>query len=261
MQRGRWVSDDDADAVVIGSGVLRSDPGLQVGQPLQLTIDGRQTTLRIAGIIDSGPEPVAFMSQHGFAASSGRDLASLLLVRTAARDRDGQLDVIRRLRDAFDRQGMVVSSTQLLSEERQGIEDHLQMVVSFLGGMGWVMIVVGGMGLASTMSVAVLERQREIGVLRAIGARGRTILGMVQLEGLVMAWLGWLLSLPLSVPISMVLARGFASVMFPVPASLLPEPAGAWRWLALVTMVSVIACAWPARRAMRVSVVRALQYE
>jgi hypothetical protein len=77
------------------------------------------------------------------------------------------------------------------------------------------------------MSVAVLERQREIGVLRAIGAPGRTIPSMVQLEGLTMALLGWLLSPPLSVPISAVLARGFASVMFPVPASLLPEPAGA----------------------------------
>ncbi|MDG2539942.1 ABC transporter permease [Dyella jiangningensis] len=126
------------------------------------------------------------------------------------------------------------------------------------------MIVVGGTGLASTMSVAVLERQREIGVLRAIGAPGRTISGMVQLEGLIMALLGWLLSLlslPLSVPISVVLARGFASVMFPVPASLMPESAGALRWLALVTVVSLIACAWPARQAMRLSVVRALQYE
>lgn len=56
---------------------------------------------------------------------------------------------------------------------------------------------------------------------------------MVQLEGLTMALLGWLLSLPLSVPISVVLARGFASVMFPVPASLMPESAGALRWLAL----------------------------
>lgn len=111
------------------------------------------------------------------------------------------------------------------------------------------------------MSVAVLERQREIGVLRAIGAPGRTIPGMVRLEGLTMALLGWLLSPRLSVPISAVLARGFASVMFPVPASLLPEPAGALRWLALVTVASLIACAWPARQAMRLSVVRALQYE
>lgn len=178
-----------------------------------------------------------------------------------ARDKDGQLDLIRRLRDAFDNRGLAVASSHLLSEERQSIEDHLQMVVSFLGVMGWVMIVVGGMGLASTMSVAVLERQREIGVLRAIGARGRSILGMVQLEGLMMALLGWLVSLPLSVPISLALSRSFASVIFPVPASLMPEPIGVLRWLALVTIVSMVACAWPARQAMRLSVVRALQYE
>ena len=76
------------------------------------------------------------------------------------------------------------------------------MVVEFLGAMGWVMIVVGGMGLASTMSLAVLERTREIGVMRAIGAPHRSILIMILMEGLVIAVLGWLASLPLSVPMS-----------------------------------------------------------
>lgn len=261
MQSGRWLRAGDTEGVVIGSGLLKSDPGLKVGHPLQLMIDGRQGSCRVVGIINSGPAPVAYISQPEFTAWRGRDLASLLLVRTVAREKEGQLDFIRRLRESFDSQGLTVASSQLLSEQRQGIKDHLQMVVSFLGGMGWVMIVVGGMGLASTMSVAVLERQREIGVLRAIGARGSTILGMVQLEGLVMALLGWLMSLPLSVPISLVLARSFASAMFPVRTSLVPEPVGALRWLALVTIVSVVACVWPARQAMRVSVVKALQYE
>ena len=123
------------------------------------------------------------------------------------------------------------------------------------------MIVVGGMGLASTMSVAVLERRREIGVLRAIGASGGAILAMVQLEGLVMALLGWLVSLPLSVPVSVLLGEAFGRIMFAVPASFTPEPGAALHWLALVTAASVLACAWPARQAMRVPVVKALQYE
>ena len=156
---------------------------------------------------------------------------------------------------------MAVGASRLLNESRQGIEDHLQMVVSFLGMMGWVMIVVGGMGLASSMSVGVMERQREIGVLRAIGASGRAVFGMVQLEGLVMALLGWLLSLPLSMPVSVLLGEAFGRVMFAIPTSLTPEPSGALRWLALVIAVSVLACAWPARQAMRMPVVRALQYE
>jgi len=261
MQSGRWLRTDDTDGVVIGSGLLKSNPGLKVGQPLQLMIDGQEASWRIVGIISSGPTPMAYISQPEFTTWRSRDLDSLLLVRTVVRDKEGQLDFIRRLRESFDSQGLTVASSHLLSEERQGIEDHLQMVVSFLGGMGWVMIVIGGMGLASTMSVGVLERRREIGVFRAIGARGHDILGMVQLEGLIMALLGWLLSLPLSVPISMVLARNFATAMFPVRTSLVPELAGSLRWLVLVTVVSVFACSWPAWQAMRVSVMKALQYE
>ena len=74
------------------------------------------------------------------------------------------------------------------------------MVAGFLGNMSLLMLVVGGLGLASTMSLGVLERTREIGVLRAIGARHGSILAMVQIEGLVIALLSWALAIPLSLP-------------------------------------------------------------
>jgi putative ABC transport system permease protein len=261
LRAGRWLQGDEHDGVVIGSALLKDNPGLQPGQRMPLLIEGKPVSLRIVGIVDSGPEALAYTSQSEPVAWRGGELASILLVRARNRSDAGQLQLIQRLRAALENQGVAVGASHLLSDSRQGIEDHLQMVVSFLGMMGWVMIVVGGMGLASTMSVAVLERQREIGVLRAIGASGGAILGMVQLEGLVMALLGWLLSLPLSVPVSVLLGEAFGSVMFAVPTSLTPEPGGALRWLALVTAVSVLACAWPAWQAMRMPVVKALQYE
>jgi putative ABC transport system permease protein len=261
LRNGRWLLDDEHDSVVIGSALLKDNPGLQPGQRMPLLIEGRPVSLRIVGVVDSGPEALAYTSQRELVAWRGGELASILLVRASDRGDAGQLELIHRLRAALENQGVAVGASRLLSDARQGIEDHLQMVVSFLGMMGWVMIVVGGMGLASTMSVGVLERQREIGVLRAIGASGRAILGMVQLEGLVMALLGWLLSLPLSVPVSVLLGEAFGRVMFAIPTSLTPEPSSALRWLALVTAVSVLACAWPARQAMRMPVVKALQYE
>lgn len=256
---GRWLLDGEHDGAVVGSALLKSNPGLQVGQRMPLLIEGKPVSLRIVGIVDSGPESVAYVPD--FAAWRGGSMASLLLVRANDRSDAGQRALAGQLRAALEKQGIAIKSSRLLGDTRQAIEDHLQMVVSFLGMMGWVMIVVGGMGLASTMSVAVLERRREIGVLRAIGARGRAIVGMVQLEGLAMGLLGWLLSLPLSVPVSVVLGEAFSRVMFTVPSSLLPEPVSALRWLALVAVVCVLACAWPARQAMRMPVVRALQYE
>jgi putative ABC transport system permease protein len=261
LRSGRWLRDDDIDSVVIGSALIKDNPDLQLGARMPLLIEGRPVSLRIVGIVDSGPEALAYTSQTGPVAWPGGELASILMIRASDRGEAGQLALIHRLRAALENGGVAVGASRLQSASRQGIEDHLQMVVSFLGMMGWVMIVVGGMGLASTMSVGVLERQREIGILRAIGASGGTIMGMVQLEGLVMALLGWLLSLPLSVPVSVLLGDAFGRVMFAVPTSLVPETGGALRWLGLVVAVSVVACAWPARQAMRMAVVKALQYE
>ncbi|WP_426177978.1 FtsX-like permease family protein [Massilia sp. TWR1-2-2] len=261
LRSGRWLRDDEPDNVVIGSALLKDNPELQLGQRMPLLIEGRPVFLRIVGIVDSGAEALAYTSQSEPVAWRGGEFASILVIRASDRGQAGQLDLIHRLRTSLESQGVAVGASRLQSDSRQGIEDHLQMVVSFLGMMGWVMIVVGGMGLASTMSVAVLERQREIGVLRAIGASGAAIVSMVQLEGLVMALLGWLLSLPLSVPVSVLLGEAFGRVMFAIPTSLTPEPGVALCWLGLVTAVSVLACAWPARQAMRMPVVKALQYE
>lgn len=261
VRSGRWLLESEPDGVVIGSALLKDNPTLRLGQRMLLLIEGRPVDLQIVGIVDSGPEALAYTAQSGPGAGYGGDPASILVVRARDRAQAVQLELIHRLRASLERQGMPVAASRLQSDSRQGIDDHLQMVVSFLGMMGWVMIVVGGMGLASTMSVGVLERQREIGVLRAIGAGAGAILAMVQLEGLVMALIGWLLSLPLSLPVSVLLGDAFGRVMFAIPTSLTPEPGGALRWLGLVTAVSVLACAWPAWQAMRMPAVKALQYQ
>ena len=135
------------------------------------------------------------------------------------------------------------------------------MVVDFLGVMAWLMLVVGGLGLGSTMAIAVLERSRELGVLRAIGARDGAILSLVQAEGLTIGLLSWAIALPLSVPMSLLLGEAFGRIMLPVPARPFPDAAAVGIWLLLVLVVSSVASAWPAWLAVRVPAARALTYE
>jgi putative ABC transport system permease protein len=172
-----------------------------------------------------------------------------------------QLDTIARARAALERAGMPVAGSLVTREVRRAFEDHLLMVVQFLSAMGWIMVAVGGMGLASTMSLAVLERTRGIGVLRAIGARHSAIFSMIEVEGLVIAILGWLAALPLSIPMSLALSSAFGEVMFSVPIRPLPSVSGALIWLLVAVLVSLVACAMPARRATHISVATALSYE
>jgi putative ABC transport system permease protein len=261
VEEGRWIRSTDENALVVSTSLAKREPAFRLGARVPLSIDDRAVSWTVVGIADAGPIPAAYTSREIVNRFRGSTQATTVVVATSFTGVGSQVELIQRVRAELDRAGLRVSSSQLLEETRRVTEDHLLMVVDFLAVMGWVMIVVGGMGLASTMSLAVLERTREIGVMRTIGARQTAILGMVQVEGLVIAIASWAVALPLSIPLSVVLAKAFGRVMMEVPVTYLPARAGVAGWLGLVVAISIVACAWPAARAMRVTVARALAYE
>jgi putative ABC transport system permease protein len=258
---GRWLRHDDVRALVVSQSLIKSEPALALGARVSLNVRGKSAPWTVVGVIDAGPVPTAFTSREIAAAERGARTVSTIAVATNATGVATQVDLIQRVRGALDRAGMPVSRSQLVEENRRVLADHLLMVVQFLAAMGWVMVVVGGMGLSSTMSLAVLERTREIGVLRAIGARHGAILGIVQIEGLVIAIMSWIVALPLSIPVSIALTWAFSRVMLRVPIYFVPPRIGVVVWLALVIVISIVSCAWPAIKAMRVSVRSALAAE
>jgi putative ABC transport system permease protein len=263
---GREIQPGDRNALVVNKRLVDDDSTLAIGSRVTLVVAGREAQWTIVGIANAGPSPVAFASREALSAAMDNGDASagdanVIVVASDSRSPAAQLDLIQRVRRDLTDAGVEVSSGQLVVQQRKVIEDHLLMVGGFLGIMAQLIIVVGGLGLASTMSLAVLERTREIGVLRAIGARHRAILAMVQIEGLVVAVLSWIIALPLSVPMSVALGRAFGRIMLPVPVILLPDSAAVIRWLIVVVVVSIVACAWPAYRAMRVTTRAALSYE
>lgn len=256
---GRWLQVGEEQALVLSRSYALEHPELQPGGELVLLTDGHSRRWPIVGIVDSGPQPLAYVPRSALN-PAGADEASTLIVALQASTPAGQLDAALRLRSALGEAGIPIAGSQLQAENRRVVEDHLLMVVDFLGVMGWVMLAVGGLALASTMGLAVLERQREIGVLRAIGASQRAVMGLVLAEGGMVTLTAWLASLPLAAPISLVLGEAFGRVMFRVPVQPWPEPGAALLWLAVMLAVALLACAAPAWRAMRVPTARALAY-
>jgi putative ABC transport system permease protein len=120
---------------------------------------------------------------------------------------------------------------------------------------------VGSIGLAGTMSMNVMERTREIGVMRAIGASDRILLRMVLVEGMIIGLASWVLGSLLAFPISKLMSDTISQALFDAPSDFGFTLTGFLIWLGAVLVLSVIASFLPARTATRLTIREVLAYE
>ena len=131
----------------------------------------------------------------------------------------------------------------------------------FVSVMALLLGVVGALGLAGTMTMNVVERSREIGVMRAIGARDRAVLLVFLTEGLLIGFLAWLIGVVISLPISKVLSDALGESFVQRPLAFTPALDGIGFWLLAVAILAIVASFLPAFRATRLAVREVLAYE
>jgi putative ABC transport system permease protein len=131
----------------------------------------------------------------------------------------------------------------------------------FLIVMSAIVGGVGGLGLMTTMSLNVLERRREMGVMRALGATPRIVWLMIVAEGVVIGVLSWIIAALLAWPISKAIGDFLVKVMFRSGLDFTFEPLGLVIWMIVSIGLSAVASFLPAWRASRITVREALAYE
>jgi putative ABC transport system permease protein len=156
---------------------------------------------------------------------------------------------------------MRARSSTAKADTRFGFDQHMVMIYIFLIVMSAIIGCVGGLGLMTTMSLNVLERRREMGVLRAIGATPRVVAAMVIVEGLVVGLLSWAIAALLAWPVSKFVGDTMSGMMFHGGMDFTFEPLGLVIWLVVTVALSVVASFVPAWRASRATVREALAYE
>ncbi len=171
------------------------------------------------------------------------------------------MQLARALEQRFEAAGLRVSSTQTIGQLRAATVNQFNVIVVFLLIMAVLIAVVGALGLAGTMSINVLERTREIGVMRAVGATGAAIRGIVIGEGALIGVLSWSAGLLLALPLSRFLSNAVGIAFLRTPLSYSFSAPGAFIWLAAVLLLAAVASLWPARNASRLSVREVLAYE
>ena len=258
---GRWLADDDIDAVVLGQRVFRQIRPAKIGDRISLSIDGRPTTWRLVGVVMEVGGGGAYVSSAGYARASGsegngRDIR--LVVTPSARAERGR--IVREAERALDGAGVGVEKSMPLDRLHRAMVGHVEVPVRMLIAASMLLALIGGLGLASMMTVNVLERTRELGVMRAIGATSGILLRVIVGEGVFTAALSWVVALLLSLPLIRVLGLTAAN-MFGAALPFTVSGAAATAWLGLAVVVAAAASAIPAVRASRLVVREALAYE
>ncbi|GAB4534054.1 MAG: FtsX-like permease family protein [Anaerolineales bacterium] len=264
MVAGRWMHPDDVHKIVISESILDYYPDLQVGDSIPLKISGREETWEVVGIFKFvslegtlGYTPYEYLSRE----QNQANRAYSFRIVTPRHDRASQ-EAMRQQLDAYFRtQGFAVSETSAGLSSMDDASQSLDILISFLLIMALLTASVGSMGLAGTMGMNVLERTREIGIMRAIGGTDMRIMGIVIAEGLFIGLISWGLGALLAVPFSYLLSAIVSQAIFSTPIEVVFTPSGFGLWLLLVVVLSTLASVLPARNAARLTIREVLAYE
>jgi putative ABC transport system permease protein len=111
-----------------------------------------------------------------------------------------------------------------------------------------------------SLGISVVERTREIGVMRAIGARSPAIMGLFVMEGVLQGVLSWLMAIPIAFVVSQPLARLLGQTMIEIELDYAFSGTAVVIWLLVIIVISLLASILPARQAIRISVRESLAY-
>lgn len=261
--RGRWLLPEDENALVVTPGVLDDQPGLDVGGEIRLKIEGRDTLWRVVGVANGiGVAPMVFANYDYFSRMVRRTgRAEYLALATDRHDAEYQHAVAERLEARLEQRGLKVALLAEIAQERAEVAALFAGIVAMLLVMVLILAVVGSLGLAGTMSLNVIERTREIGVMRAIGATNGVLLRIFVVEGVIIGLISWLAAVLLSIPLAIAISRAVGEALLSNPLDFAFSISGTLIWFGIVVGVAALASLMPARSATRVSVREVLAYE
>lgn len=261
--KGRWLLPDDENALVITTGVLEDDPDIAVGDTITLKINERESSWRVVGMTTGmGDSREAYVNYNYFNRLTGQvGKTRMLRVQTEGRSLHVQQKTAEAVQTNLKRQGIDVNRVFFMTDMRERVVERFDFIVMALMIMAMLMSIVGGLGLAGTMSLNVIERTKEIGIMRAIGASNGMVLQIFMGEGVLIGLLSWLAGSSLALPMSKMLCDAMGQLFFRTPLSFSFSVTGVFIWLAFSVVLAIVSSFLPAWNATRLTVRDVLAYE
>lgn len=248
------------EGLVDGTTVIEAqfarEHGIAVGDDLAATMAGTDTAYRVVGLYRQSPGlgmPLLLtLSSVGDGGVARADNIAYILREPGADPATVTAGIERVVADLPT--VTLKDQAQFAAEQRAPIDQMLYIIYALLG----LAVVIAVLGIVNTLALSVIERTREIGLLRAIGLSRRQLRTMLRLESVVIALLGAVLGVGLGVGFGSAIQQALADegiTVLEIPFGQLAA------FVAMAGVVGVLAALWPGRRAARLDVLRAITTE
>jgi len=264
---GRWVEKGDQNAIALSERFIDLYPNLKIGEKITLKVNGKETEFVVVGFFQLAGKSAGYLAytSYEFLAQithqSGKAASYRIVSRHSGMTLAEQKLLVRRIQDHLESMGFNISDVTAGQYIVERTTNGLNILTFFLLVLAVLTALVGSIGLTGTMSLNVMERTREIGILRAIGAADRSIMNMVIVEGMIIGILSWILGTLLAFPISKILSETLSQALFSAPSKVAYSWVGFGLWLGIVILLSIVASVLPARSAARLTIREVLAYE
>lgn len=263
LEKGRWLQPGDRNALVVNTDLLRFEKDLDVGTEVRLKIGGKETVWTVVGLARKLVGEVAvYVPDETLAQAAGDGKkASIVQAVTDRHDRASEARIAADIQSRLKDRGLRPASAVLTAELKDVQQNRFGVVLAFLIVMAVLMTIVAALGLMGTMSLNVLERTREIGIIRSIDAGDRAVLGIILTEGVLIGLISWVFGTIMAIPVSRWLSDGVGNSIFYTPLDYSFSIGGVFVWLATAVLIAAAASFAPAWNASRLAVREVLAYE
>jgi putative ABC transport system permease protein len=262
LDSGRYLKEGESGVIDIGSAVANDmfEKEISIGD----TITIKNKKFKVIGIMKSignrQDDSEIYMPLSDLKVLVGGDnTVSIIFVKVSDTSRINQTsaDIQKFLDKEYGKKTYSVTSSEQIAESVNSIFSLLSFV---LGGIASISLVVAGVGISNTMFTSVIERTKEIGVMKAIGATNYNVMEIFLVESALLGIIGGAVGVIAGFLLSQVITL-FAGQVLPVTFEAVVTPEMVALSLFFSVSVGVISGLWPARRAARLQPVEALRYE
>ena len=258
---GRWLEPNDTDAVVLPASIRQTMPDVKVGDRVQLSVEDFPTTWRVIGIASGMGGSCPCVTRAGFERASGYlGQANVVRIMTDQHDKDARLAVGQAVAQALTQADVKHLEPRSIDAVVSTTEGHSIILVGVILMIASTIGIVGLIGLGSTMSTNVIERTREFGVMKAIGASGPRVARLVVFEGIFIAIVSCVVAVLPALAVTWAMGAGLGNLFLGTPIPFKLSIVGIVIWILVVMLGAALATLLPASQASRLTVWEALAY-